>query len=361
MEPLTGKERVCRQLRHLPVDRIAVMEQFWNFTIRNWVEAGKMPAGVSASEHFNLDIDLSWSFNLKGEPHKRDELVAEDEDTCTYLDGNGATLRRYKTHDSTPEHIGYRVADRAGWEEFAKPFLTPSPDRIDFEGYRRTRRICEEQGRFFCWAGVNIFESIHPLCGHENYLMGMALDPEWVLDMGRTYADMCIGMWEILFEREGLPDGIWFFEDMGFKNRPFMSPEMYRELVMPFHRRTIDFAHAHGLPVIMHSCGFVEPLLPGMVEAGIDCLQAMEVKAGMDLLRISRDYGEKIALMGGLDVRPVAANDRDGIRRELESKIPAVMRNNGFILHSDHSIPESAEYDTYRYFQDVGLKLGTYR
>ena len=108
MEPLTGKERVCRQLRHLPVDRIAVMEQFWNFTIRNWVEAGKMPAGVSASEHFNLDIDLSWSFNLKVEPHKRDELVAEDEDTCTYLDGNGATLRRYKTHDSTPEHIGYR-------------------------------------------------------------------------------------------------------------------------------------------------------------------------------------------------------------------------------------------------------------
>ena len=194
MEPLTGKERVCRQLRHLPVDRIAVMEQFWNFTIRNWVEAGKMPAGVSASEHFNLDIDLSWSFNLKVEPHKRDELVAEDEDTCTYLDGNGATLRRYKTHDSTPEHIGYRVADRAGWEEFAKPFLIPSPDRIDFEGYRRTRRICEEQGRFFCWAGVNIFESIHPLCGHENYLMGMALDPEWVLDMGRTYADMCIGM-----------------------------------------------------------------------------------------------------------------------------------------------------------------------
>ena len=65
--------------------------------------------------------------------------------------------------------------------------------------------------------------------------------------------------------------------------------------------------------------------------------------------------------MGGLAVRPVAATDRDGIRRELESKIPAVMRNNGFILHSDHSIPESAEYDTYRYFQDVGLKLGTYR
>lgn len=102
--------------------------------------------GVSASEHFNLDIDLSWSFNLKVEPYKRDELVAEDEDTCTYLDGNGATLRRYKTHDSTPEHIGYRVSDRAGWEEFAKPFLTPSPDRIDFEGYRRTAGSARSRG-----------------------------------------------------------------------------------------------------------------------------------------------------------------------------------------------------------------------
>ena len=75
----------------------------------------------------------------------------------------------------------------------------------------------------------------------------------------------------------------------------------------------------------MHSCGFIEPLLPGMVEAGIDCLEAMEVKAGMDLLRIYKEYGEKIALMGGLDVRPVASNDIDGSRRELDSKIPCVV------------------------------------
>lgn len=139
-----------------------------------------------------------------------------------------------------------------------------------------------------------------------------------------------------------------------------MSPEMYRELIMPAHRKTIDFAHSLGLPVVMHSCGFVEPLLPYMVEAGIDCLQAMEVKAGMDLLRIYRDFGEKIALMGGLDVRPVANNDLPGIRRELETRIPIVKGRNGFILHSDHSIPESAEYESYRYFLETGLELGRY-
>ena len=83
-------------------------------------------------------------------------------------------------------------------------------------------------------------------------------------------------------------------------------------------------------------------------------------KAGMDLLRIYKEYGEKIALMGGLDVRPVASNDIDGIRRELDSKIPFVKQNYGFILHTDHSVPESTNYDSYRFFVDYGLKLGTY-
>ena len=77
-----------------------------------------------------------------------------------------------------------------------------------------------------------------------------------------------IDLMEILFAQEGKPDGIWFYEDMGFKQRPFMSPDMYREIVMPGHRKPMDYCHSLGLKVIMHSCGFIEPLLPGMVEAG---------------------------------------------------------------------------------------------
>lgn len=360
MEPLCGRERVGRQLKHLPVDRIAVSEEFWSYTIRHWEEQGKLPPGTDAVEHFKLDLDKCWAFNLRIDPEMADRLVAEDEETRTFVDGNGATLRRYRSHASTPEHINFSVVDRNDWEEKAKPFLTPTANRIDFEGYRAVRRACADAGRFFLWSGVNVFESMHPICGHENLLMGMALDPEWVSEMAEVYSDLIIHLWETLFAAEGKPDGIWFYEDMGFKGRPFMSPEMYRELIMPAHRKTIDFAHSLGLPVVMHSCGFVEPLLPYMVEAGIDCLQAMEVKAGMDLLRIYRDFGEKIALMGGLDVRPVANNDLPGIRRELETRIPVVKGRNGFILHSDHSIPESAEYESYRYFLETGLELGRY-
>ena len=360
MQELTSIERISRQLRHQPVDRIGAMESFWSFTVANWVARQKMPEGVSATEHFGLDFAVCWPFKLQINPETVDQVLAEDEDTITTLNGNGATMRRHKKHASTPEHLNYAIKDRADWLEKAKPFLTPSRNRVQADAYVQARDRARQQQRFFCWGGVNVFEAIHPIAGHENMLIGMALDPEWVKDMANTYADLLIGLYEELFAAGGKPDGIWFFEDMGFRGRPFMSPTMYREIIYPAHRKTIDFAHAQGLPVIMHSCGFVEPLLPDMIKAGIDCLQAMEIKAGMDLLRIYHQFGRDIALMGGLDVRPVANNDLPAIQRELESKIPIVKAGNGFIFHSDHSIPESTEYETYDYFLRLGRQLGAY-
>lgn len=158
-----------------------------------------------------------------------------------------------------------------------------------------------------------------------------------------------------------MPDGIWFYEDMGFKERPFMSPEMYRELIMPAHKKTIQFAHDRNLPVIMHSCGCIELLLPHMIEAGIDCLQAMEVKAGMDTIKIKKLYGDKIVLMGGMDVRSLTGNNFDEVDRELEKKMPEVMKDYGYILHTDHSIPDTVKYETYKHFLEKGLELGRYK
>ena len=135
---------------------------------------------------------------------------------------------------------------------------------------------------------------------------------------------------------------------------------MYREIIQPAHARTFDYAHSLGLPVVVHSCGFVEPLLPGLVEAGLDCLQVIEVKAGMDPVRIKKNFGDRISLCGGMDARNLVANDREAIRRELQEKIPVVKQNYGYILHSDHSIPTTTDYETYRFFVDEGLRLGRF-
>lgn len=360
MHEMTGIERISNILKRQPVDRIGLFEHFWGDTYKKWVEDGAIQENENLTEHFGFDIDLCWPFNMVADLDFIPEVIEETEETILMRDGNGALLRRSKLHDATPEHVDFLVKERRDWEEFIKPLLNPERRRINFEAYRNVKRHAAERNRFFAWSGINVFELMHPMCGHQYMLMGMALDPQWVKDMVDTYADLTIKLQEILFAEEGYPDGIWFYEDMGFKERPFMSPAMYKEIIQPGHAKTMEYAHAHNLPVIVHSCGMVEPLVPGLIEAGVDCLQVIEVKAGMDLLRLYANYGDELSFMGGIDVRVLYSNDKKRINAELEAKIPVVKGKFGYVLHSDHSIPNTVHYDTYRYFVDKGLELGKY-
>ncbi len=357
---MDGRERTLHILRREQTDRVGLYEHFWDDTYKAWLSEGHYREGQAFEDLFRFDMQEHWAFNLTADLDFVPQVLAQTEDTVTILDGNGATLRRHRKHDTTPEHIAYRVSDRESWDDLARPLLKADPRRIDFEGYRRKKQAARAAGRAFFLGGVNVFESIHPLCGHVNMLLGMADDPGWVQDMAEVYADLIISLQKTLFEREGLPDGVWYYEDMGFKGSPFMSPAMYSDIIQPAHARTIAFAHGLGLPVILHSCGYVEPLLPGLVEAGIDCLQVIEVKAGMDLLKLNRLYGRRIAFMGGIDVRALYSNDRRVIDRELESKLPAMMETANYVVHSDHSIPKTVRFDTYRYFIDRAMELGRY-
>jgi len=356
---MTGKERISKILKHQPVDRVGLFEHFWGDTFSEWKSKGHIKEGENIDDHFGFDMSLAWPFNMTIDLDFEPRIVAETEDTITTLDGNGAILCRNKLHDATPEHVGFTIDCREKWEE-AKHKLTVSRRRIDFEGYRNRKAIADKAGRFFCWEGVNVFEMMHPVCGHEFMLMGMALDPDWIADMVDTYAKLTVELQTILFEEEGYPDGIWYYEDMGFKNKPFMSADMYKELIFPGHKYTIDFAKSKNLPVIMHSCGYIEPLLPYMIEAGIDALQVIEIKAGMDLLKIHAEFGDKIAFIGGIDVRTIYSNDKAIIDEELNKKIPIVKQGFNYVVHSDHSIPKTVDYETYRYFIKKALELGTY-
>jgi uroporphyrinogen decarboxylase len=360
MQELTGRERIGNILKREPVDRIGLFEHFWSDTKRKWAAMGCIKEDDDFTDVFNFDMDLCWPFNLVADLDFVPEVLEETEETILRRDGNGAVLRQHKLHSSTPEHVDFLVKERSAWEEYIKPKLTPDPRRINFESYRYQKRKAAENNRFFAWSGINVFESMHPVCGHEYMLMGMALDPDWVKDMVDTYSRLTVELQEILFEKEGYPDGIWYYEDMGFKERPFMSPAMYKEIIQPGHKLTMDFAHSKNLPVIVHSCGYVEPLVPGLLEAGMNCLQVIEIKAGMDLLRLYKNYGDVLSFMGGIDVRTLYSNDRKIIDSELESKIPIVKEKFGYVLHSDHSIPYTVEFDNYKYFIEKGLELGKY-
>jgi len=356
---MTSIERTQAALDRKPVDMLPIAVSPWGATVQRWVEEGHIQPGEDVAEHFGQDLREAGWLNSIAKLDFETVTIEETDETILQLDGNGAKLRRHKLHDSTPEHVDFTVKDRATWEEHAKPFLVDF-DRRRFgpEGYRDAKKFAADKQRFFCWGGVAPFEQMHPLCGHEHMLIGMALDPDWVRDMVQTYTDMTLRHLETLFGEEGAPDGMFFYEDMGFKQKPFMSPAMYREIMQSGHQRLFSYAHSLGCKVLVHSCGYVEPLIPGLIEAGVDCLQAMEVKAGMNLPRLYQQFGDRIAFFGGIDVRTLISNDRARIDKELREKItPVVSGGGGYILHSDHSEPPEVDYETMWYFVNHGREI----
>jgi len=357
---MTGKERISNILRRKPVDRIGLYDHFWHDTRKLYSGQGHTKLDENLDEHFGFDMSMHWAFNMVLDLDFTPVVVNEDENTITTKDGNGATLRRFKSQVTTPENLDYDIKKRSDWDNIKHLLKENHERRIYFEAYREAKAGAAKANRFFAWAGPHLFEDIMFICGHVNMLYGMADDPDWFVDMANTYTQLTIELQEILFEREGYPDGIFYYEDLGYKGKTFTSPKMYRELLFPAHKLSFDWAHSKGLPVILHSCGFFETLIPDLIKAGVDCLQTLEVKAGMDVVKLHREYGDKLSFMGGIDVRALYTNDKKIIDKELERVIPAAKQGYGFIAHSDHSIPPTVEYETLRYYINRALELGRY-
>ena len=357
---MNGKERISRILKHQTVDRVGVYEQFWNDTCKKWIAEKKIEKPEDLPERFDFDIVATGGINLTADISFGRKVLAEDDHTITCLDGNGATFRWQKNREGVMEHIAFSVTCRGDWEKIIKPKLTPEPERAGFDGYREAKRKAEREGRFLAFYCGNLFSHMTSVAGHEHTLFGMGDDPEWIEDMRDTYASLQCEMQDMLFSKEGWPDCMWYTEDLGFKKYPFMSPSMFDRYIKPGYKKTFDQCHENNTPVVLHSCGFMEPLLPSLVDIGLDALQAMEVKAGMDILRIYEKYGDRLSLIGGIDAREIESNDFARIKSELDAKLPILMGKNGYVLHSDHSISNNVEYESLEYFINYGKTIGSY-
>jgi uroporphyrinogen decarboxylase len=358
---MTHKERFLAALNREIPDRLPWCDGLWTETLERYVAEGHMRKGEDPNDHFDMSCRGSGGINGICDMDAGEVIVEEDEHTKVIRDGNGAVLRFWKNRTGVPEHVDFAVKERAAWEERCKPHLLRlDRRRVNVEKYREQKALAASKNQALVMGIKAPFELMTRVCGHEHLLVGMALDPDWVRDMVHTFVDMILRHQADLYAREGRPDVIWFNEDMGFKERPFMSPDMYRDMVQPGHARLFEYAHSTGCKVMVHSCGYVAPLVPGMIEAGMDCLQAMEVKAGMDLAVLAKQYGDKIAFCGGLDVRLLGANDRVGMKAEMVRKINAVRdARSSFIVHTDHSIPPDVDHDTLHWFFETGSRIFT--
>ena len=145
---------------------------------------------------------------------------------------------------------------------------------------------------------------------------------------------------------------------MGYKGTTFFSPKMYRELLKPYHKAAVDWAHERGIYARMHSCGDIMTLLPDIVDTGVNGLNPLEVKAGVDPVKIKREYGDRLLLHGGINA--VLWSDKDAIVSEIERVVPILKENGGYIFSSDHSIPNAVSLENFRAIAETVKKVGKY-
>jgi uroporphyrinogen decarboxylase len=98
--------------------------------------------------------------------------------------------------------------------------------------------------------------------------------------------------------------------------------------------------------------------VPDLIDAGIDMLNPIEVKAGNDPAALKKQYGDRLAFHGGINA--VNFSDPGKLAEEMERVVPAMKRGGGYWLSSDHSVPDSVSLEDFRRFVELGKKLGTY-
>lgn len=146
--------------------------------------------------------------------------------------------------------------------------------------------------------------------------------------------------------------------DMGFKHNQFFSIDMYRELLKPYHQRAIDWAHAKGIKTHLHSCGDINPFVPDLIDMGLDALNPLEVKAGMDPLYLKRMYGKALVLHGGINA--VLWDKPEQIKAEIARMLPVLKERGGYIFSSDHSVPSSVCLEDFKQIVYLAKELGAY-
>ena len=189
----------------------------------------------------------------------------------------------------------------------------------------------------------------------------MIEDPDWFRDMVETTTELVLRVAKLIIEDAGYTfDVAFLFNDMAYRNGPLFSPKLYRDLIMPFDRALCDYFHSKGMPVIYHTDGDVRLLIPYLIEAGIDCLQPLEAKANMDVRELKKQYGDRLAFMGNIDVRKMAHPDPKVIEEEIRSKFEVAKVGGGYIYHSDHSVPPTVSFEQYCRVMELVRKYGEY-
>ncbi len=218
----------------------------------------------------------------------------------------------------------------------------PTTDLFDYSVVpERINAIQKVRSRSIMVANGNIFESSWYMRGFENMFMDFMLNPELANAIFERVCRFYVDHFRRMLEAaRGEIDLVFTADDIGGQNGLLMSLELWEAFIKPYHVRLNQMIHEHGAKVIYHTDGGVMEAVDGLIDMGVDVLQALQFDAaGMGPQRLKDQHGDRLCFEGGLSVqRTLPFGNADEVREETEMLIRTLGKNGGYILGPSHAI-----------------------
>jgi uroporphyrinogen decarboxylase len=173
----------------------------------------------------------------------------------------------------------------------------------------------------------------------ENLLVKMYTDPGIVDAVMQHMVDYYFEVSRRIFDAAADAIDIFFIgNDFGSTTGPLLGPDLFERFVLPHLKRLIDLGHSYGLKVQLHCCGGFTPLIPAMIDAGLDALHAIQPSCtGMNLRRLKEHFGDRMVFNGAIDSHHVLIKGTPGtVREKTREVLEIMMPGGGYVAGASH-------------------------
>jgi len=351
---MTDRERFVNQMHYKEVDRCFNMEfGYWEENYHEWkiFTDNGIRTEHEANIFFNFDRLAVAGGNVwihPGFPHK---VIEEDETRMIYRDGNGLIAEVKKDGKSSiPHYIGSSIETPDDWMEAKKErFNVNDPARkINIEHYKAAFPNDRDFPAIVdCGSMIG---RIRDMLSFEGLAYAVYDYPEMLDDMVETACQLVENFLDQILPHVTF-DAASGWEDICFKNGPIVSVDFFRDVVMPRYKRINKKIKEYGIDIWWTDCdGDVRPIMPFLLEGGINCLFPFEVNCCAHPSELLNEWGTQLRIMGGVDKMQLGAG-REAIDAYLDTLIPLVKRG-GYIPFCDHRCPPNVKEDDYIYYLD---------
>lgn len=282
----------------------------------------------------------------------------------TYFDAWG-THRRKVTNDFSTydEYAGFPLAEAQTIAEVETWGGWPDPDRWDCRTLKdKILTLNREVPYHIRYEVGGIFEWSWGLYGLDRFLVDLKQRPEVPCAIMDCFTDLYIAnVTRVLEAADGLMDMVYTYDDVGIQSGLMISPQMWREFILPRHRRLNAAICGHPVKIMYHSCGAVYPLIGAFAdEMGIDVLNPLQPRAaGMDMARIKREFGRRLAFHGGIDIQQTLPHGLpEDVQAEVRERCEVLGRGGGYICASAHYIQADTSLDNILAMYTAPRELG---